>query len=179
MLTGASASTTGRWAARADATDSIRLGYRDEVVTFEFAALDYAAPERNRYAYKLEGFDPDWVPSRQLRRVTYTNLDAGNYRFRVNGANNDGLWNEAGLAIPVHVEAPPWATLVGLRRLRAAVRGRSCSGVARSQSARSTVRPSTRACWRTGSRSGRSSCERQLDLEKPTTSWPRPASPTR
>jgi len=86
----------------------IDLGYQDDVVTFEFAALDYAAPQRNRYAYKLEGFDPDWVDVGNVRRVTYTNLGAGNYRFRVRAANNDGLWNETGLDLPVRVEAPPW-----------------------------------------------------------------------
>jgi diguanylate cyclase (GGDEF)-like protein len=86
----------------------IDLGYRDDVVTFEFAALDYAAPQRNRYAYKLEGFDPDWVDVGNVRRVTYTNLGAGRYRLRVKAANNDGVWNETGLDLPVSMQAPPW-----------------------------------------------------------------------
>jgi diguanylate cyclase (GGDEF)-like protein len=86
----------------------IDLGYQDDVVTFEFAALDYAAPQRNRFAYKLEGFDPDWVEAGNERRVTYTNLGAGNYRFRVKAANNDGVWNEKGIDLPVRVDAPPW-----------------------------------------------------------------------
>jgi diguanylate cyclase (GGDEF)-like protein len=86
----------------------IDLDYRDDVVTFEFAALDYASPGRNRYAYKLEGFDPDWVDLGSVRRVTYTDLAPGNYRLRVRAANNDGVWNEAGLEVPVRVEAPPW-----------------------------------------------------------------------
>jgi diguanylate cyclase (GGDEF)-like protein len=86
----------------------IDLGYRDDVVTFEFAALDYAAPQRNRYAYKLEGFDPDWVDVGNVRRVTYTNLGSGRYRLRVKAANNDGLWNETGLDLPVSMQAPPW-----------------------------------------------------------------------
>ncbi|MET0551455.1 MAG: two-component regulator propeller domain-containing protein, partial [Vicinamibacteria bacterium] len=100
---------------RAAATDvplwqlsGIDLGYRDDVVTFEFAALDYASPGRNRYAYKLEGFDPDWVDLGSVRRVTYTDLAPGNYRLRVRAANNDGVWNETGLEVPVRVEAPPW-----------------------------------------------------------------------
>jgi diguanylate cyclase (GGDEF)-like protein len=87
---------------------SIDLGYQDDVVTFEFAALDYAAPHRNRYAYKLEGFDPDWVDVGNERRVTYTNLGAGNYRLRVKAANHDGVWNETGLDLPVRMEAAPW-----------------------------------------------------------------------
>jgi diguanylate cyclase (GGDEF)-like protein len=88
--------------------EAVELGYRDDVVSFEFAALDYAAPEKNRYAYRLEGFDPDWIELGHVRRVTYTDLGPGNYRLRVRAANNDGVWNETGLSLPVRVEAPPW-----------------------------------------------------------------------
>jgi diguanylate cyclase (GGDEF)-like protein len=88
--------------------DRIDLGHRDDVVTFEFAALDYAAPQRNRYAYRLEGFDPEWIEQGGVRRVTYTNLEPGSYRFRVRASNNDGVWNEAGLNLGLSVEAPPW-----------------------------------------------------------------------
>ena len=87
----------------------IALGYRDEIVTFEFAALDFASPEDNRYFYMLEGFDPGWVDAGSRRRVTYTNLDGGHYTFRVRAANSDGSRNEHGLAIPLDVEPPPWA----------------------------------------------------------------------
>jgi diguanylate cyclase (GGDEF)-like protein len=90
--------------------EPIDLGYKDDVVTFEFAALDYAAPEQNRYAYMLEGFDADWVDVGDIRRVTYTDLDGGDYVFRVKAANNDGVWNEAGLTVPVRVATPPWKT---------------------------------------------------------------------
>jgi diguanylate cyclase (GGDEF)-like protein len=86
----------------------VELGHRDDVVTFEFAALDFAAPRRNRYAYRLEGFDQDWIDLGNLRRVTYTNLPPGSYRFRVRAANNDGVWNQDGLSLPVRVESPPW-----------------------------------------------------------------------
>ena len=92
-----------------DSIDSIELGYRDDVVTFEFAALDYTAPQNNRYSYRLQGFDSDWVDAGNKRQVTYTNLDGGKYTFEVRAANSDGTWNEQGLVIPVRVEAPPWA----------------------------------------------------------------------
>jgi diguanylate cyclase (GGDEF)-like protein len=92
-----------------DSMQKVSLSHRDDVVTFEFAALDYTAPDENRYAYKLEGFDTDWVDGGRSRRVTYTNLAGGNYTFRVRGANSDGVWNETGLAIDLQVEAPPWA----------------------------------------------------------------------
>ncbi len=91
--------------------DSVELGYRDDVVTFEFAALDFIAPEKNQYAYRLEGFDQDWVQLGNRRRVTYTNLDAYDYIFQVRAANSDGVWNEQGLTIPVFVAPAPWETV--------------------------------------------------------------------
>lgn len=87
--------------------EELNLGYRD-VVTFEFAALDFAAPERNRYMYKLEGFDAGWIDLGTVHRVTYTNLDAGDYGLRVKAANNDGVWNEKGLTVRLHVIPPVW-----------------------------------------------------------------------
>ena len=93
-----------------DENEGIDLGYRDDVVSFEFAALDFAAPSKNQFAYKLEGFDQDWINLGNERRVTYTDLDAGNYLLRVKAANSAGVWNEAGYALPVRVAAPPWAT---------------------------------------------------------------------
>jgi len=86
------------------------LGYRDSVITFEFAALDFASPAHNHYRYKLDGFDEVWVDGGSKRSVTYTNLNGGHYTFRVRAANSDGVWNNAGLAISVNVEPPPWAT---------------------------------------------------------------------
>jgi diguanylate cyclase (GGDEF)-like protein len=94
----------------ADRTSRIGLGYRDKVLALEFAALDYTAPVRNAFAYKLEGFDPDWVPLRGRRGVTYTNLGPGHYTFRLRGANSDGRWNDEGLAVAVDVAAAPWAS---------------------------------------------------------------------
>ena len=89
---------------------SLDLGYRDTVVTFQFAALDFTGPAENRYAYRLEGFDADWVNSGNARQATYTHLDGGNYVFSVRAANNDGIWNEAPLSLRLHVSPPPWAT---------------------------------------------------------------------
>ncbi|MCH9651096.1 MAG: response regulator [Deltaproteobacteria bacterium] len=88
----------------------VTLTHQDRVVAFEFSALDYTAPEKNRYMHKLEGFDPDWVDAGTRRRATYTNLDAGQYLFRVKASNNDGLWNEDGLSIQVEALAAPWQT---------------------------------------------------------------------
>ena len=88
----------------------ISLTHKDSVVAFEFAALDYTAPEKNRYRYKLEGFDQDWIDAGRLRRATYTNLSPRSYTFRVKAANNDGVWNEEGLAVGVKMIPPPWRT---------------------------------------------------------------------
>ncbi|MDJ0698360.1 MAG: two-component regulator propeller domain-containing protein [Woeseiaceae bacterium] len=93
-----------------DKDDGIDVSWKDDVITFEFAALDYTASEMNRYQYKLEGFDQDWIDLGYRRRITYTDLDDGNYLLRVKAANSDGTWNEAGFALPVHVSAAPWDT---------------------------------------------------------------------
>jgi signal transduction histidine kinase/ligand-binding sensor domain-containing protein/DNA-binding response OmpR family regulator len=91
--------------------EKINLSYRDDVITFEFAALDYAAPEKNQYAYKLDGYNEDWISSGNLGSATYTNLPPGEYVFRVKGSNNDGVWNEDGLALAVAVAPPFWRTI--------------------------------------------------------------------
>ena len=93
-----------------DEANGIDVTYKDEGIAFEFAALDYAAPEQNRYMYKLEGFDSEWIDLGTRRRVTYTNLDAGHYLLRVRAANSDGIWNEVGYSIPVNVAPAPWNT---------------------------------------------------------------------
>ncbi|MBD3649087.1 MAG: histidine kinase, partial [Pseudomonadales bacterium] len=90
--------------------DSIEIEYNDSVIGFEFAAMDFTAPEKNQYQYKLEGFDQDWVDAGNSNQVTYTNLDPGNYTFRVRGSNNDGVWNEEGVSLGLQVLPPIWAT---------------------------------------------------------------------
>jgi signal transduction histidine kinase/ligand-binding sensor domain-containing protein/CheY-like chemotaxis protein len=89
-------------------TDKIDLSFRDDVVSFSFSALHYASPEKNRYAYIMEGFDSDWNQVGNWHHATYTNLPPGHYTFRVRGSNSDGVWNEAGAAIAVTVEPPFW-----------------------------------------------------------------------
>ena len=88
--------------------DSLTLSYRNNVFSFEFAALSYANAQKNRYRYKLEGFDTGWneVGSKQ-RLAIYTNLDPAKYVFRVQGSNSDGVWNEEGVSLPILI-TPPW-----------------------------------------------------------------------
>ncbi|HMS66217.1 MAG TPA: two-component regulator propeller domain-containing protein [Ignavibacteria bacterium] len=85
----------------------ITLSYNQSVFSFEFAALVFNNPQKNQYAYKMEGFDDEWVYCGTRRTATYTNLDPGEYIFRVKGSNNDGLWNEEGTSINVSI-SPPW-----------------------------------------------------------------------
>lgn len=91
-------------------TDEISLNHDDYVISFEFAALSFVSPQKNQYAYKLEGFDKDWIYSGHKRDVTYTNLDPGHYVFKVKGSNNDGLWNEKSTDIKIFIAPPFWKT---------------------------------------------------------------------
>lgn len=90
--------------------DGLRLRPGDDFFSFEFAALDFGNPERNQYAYRLDGFDDDWVYSGSRRYAAYTNLDPGRYEFRVKAANSDGIWNEAGITIPLQILPPFYRT---------------------------------------------------------------------
>ena len=91
--------------------NGITLTHREAVFGFEFAALHYAAPASNRYAYRLEGFDEDWVETDAGKRfASYTNLDPGRYVFRVRGSNKDGIWSEAPTALRITIEPPWWKT---------------------------------------------------------------------
>ncbi len=90
--------------------DRITLPYGDNFFSFEFAALDYTAPEKNRYAYRLEGFDRDWVYAGTRRYVSYTHLSGGDYVFHVTGSNSDGIWNQEGISLRVHIDPPFYQT---------------------------------------------------------------------
>jgi len=90
---------------------SITLRYDQSVFRFQFAALDFTAPQKNRYACKLDGFDRDWQYTDATRRfATYTHLDPGDYTFRVKASNNDGVWNEQGAALHIRILPPWWKT---------------------------------------------------------------------
>ena len=101
--------------------NSLSLSHRDNVFSLEFAALSYANPQKNRYRYKLENFDPGWNEVGSTQRVaTYTNLDPGKYIFHVQGSNSDGIWNAQGVSLTI-VIAPPWWRTNWFRTLVAAL----------------------------------------------------------
>ncbi len=87
--------------------DKITLSDEYKFFTIEYTAINYLNPEKNSYAYRLEGFEDRWNMVNEARQATYTNLNPGKYTFRVKAANSDGIWNEEGTAIEV-VILPPW-----------------------------------------------------------------------
>lgn len=91
-------------------TKKITLDYFQTMISFEFAALNFQNPERNSYKYKMEGFDQNWIEAGNRYTATYTNLNPGEYTFRVLGSNNDQVWNEEGASIDIEVLPPPWKT---------------------------------------------------------------------
>ena len=89
---------------------SIELPYNHNDLHFEYVGLHYGAPLKNSYKYILDGFDDKWIDAGNLRTATYTNLDPGEYIFRVKAANRDGIWNEKGASIKIIILPPWWRT---------------------------------------------------------------------
>ncbi len=89
---------------------AVTLEPGESVFSFGFAALSYTAQHKNRYAYRLVGFREAWTQLGTRRDVTFTNLDPGVYTLEVRASNNDGVWNQDGLALQVIVEPPFWRT---------------------------------------------------------------------
>lgn len=91
--------------------DKLTFTHLDDVISFEFTSLSYTSSDRNRYRYKLSGFEDEWNYVDSSRRfATYTTLPAGDYTFMVQGSNNDGLWDNKGSNIDVYILPPFWET---------------------------------------------------------------------
>lgn len=86
------------------------LSHKDKVFSFEFTALHYFAPEKNQYAYMMQGLEDDWNYVGTRRFVNYTAVRPGKYLFKVKGSNEDGVWNEDGTSLWVTIVPPFWAT---------------------------------------------------------------------
>jgi streptogramin lyase len=86
------------------------LSYQENFFSFDFVALNYLNSQKNQYAYRLEGFDKNWIYSGTRRYASYTNLDPGTYVFKVRGSNNNGIWNEQGASLKVSIHPPWWRT---------------------------------------------------------------------
>ncbi|HTJ50598.1 MAG TPA: two-component regulator propeller domain-containing protein [Cyclobacteriaceae bacterium] len=91
-------------------TKEIYLNYDHNFFTLHYAGINFTSSYKNQYAYRLEGFDPDWVNVGTQRFATFTNLDPATYVFHVKASNNDGLWNEEDTSLIIHVLPPWWKT---------------------------------------------------------------------
>jgi signal transduction histidine kinase/ligand-binding sensor domain-containing protein/DNA-binding response OmpR family regulator len=92
-------------------TEEIKLRYDENIFSIEFAALGYINTQKSKYAYRLEGFNKNWLyTDGSTRKVTYTNLDPGEYTFYVKASNDTGVWNEQPVAVKIIVLAPLWRT---------------------------------------------------------------------
>ncbi|MCD4710320.1 MAG: response regulator, partial [Bacteroidales bacterium] len=87
-------------------TEQITLSFRQSSFSFDFVALNYLNPEKNRYAYILEGYEDVWNQAGRIHTATYMNLPSGHYLFKVTGSNNDNIWNETGVSVGIKVLAP-------------------------------------------------------------------------
>jgi len=90
--------------------NELNVHYNENVLAFEFASLDFTLPEKNQYAYMLEGFDKTWTHTKTRRYVNYTNLDPGEYTFKVIASNNDDTWNFEGTQLHITIIPPFWKT---------------------------------------------------------------------
>lgn len=88
----------------------ITLSYYQNTISLDFAALSYEAPDKNRYAYMLKGFEKDWNYSENKNKASYTNLQPGEYTFLVKGSNNDGIWSNNPTALEIQILPPFWKT---------------------------------------------------------------------
>ena len=90
-------------------TKEIKLKYRQNVFSVEFSSMNYVLPEKTKYAYKLEGFNQDWlIADENVHKITYTNLAPGTYTLMVKAANSDGFWNESAASLKIVIEPPFW-----------------------------------------------------------------------
>lgn len=90
--------------------DSVFIDWENKYFSFEFAVLDYRNPSQNQYAYKLQNLNNEWVNTGTDRNISFSNLDAGEYIFKVKGRNSQGVWNEKGISIYVSIIPPFYMT---------------------------------------------------------------------
>lgn len=95
-------------------TQHVTLDYGQSVFTIEYMGINYTRPEKNQYAYYLEGLEEDWNFVGNNRSATYTNLSPGNYTFNLKAANNDGLWNDEIKTLSLTILAPWWKTKLAI-----------------------------------------------------------------
>jgi len=107
--------------------DEITLIHKDKMFSFSFAALNYRQSRKNQYAYRLTGFAEEWIDASETHTAQFTNIPPGRYTFHVKASNNDGVWNEKGASIKIHIQPPwqrtTWAWMVWIGLFVAAIYG--------------------------------------------------------
>jgi signal transduction histidine kinase/ligand-binding sensor domain-containing protein/DNA-binding NarL/FixJ family response regulator len=88
--------------------DRLRVNYQASIVSLDFSALDFTSPRRNRLEYRIAGLSDRWIDLGAQRRVTLTNLDAGDHLLEVRAANADSVWSDPPLRLTIHRDAAPW-----------------------------------------------------------------------
>ena len=83
------------------------IKFQNNSISFEYVAFNFRNTEQNKYKYKMEGYDKGWIEAENRRFVSYTNLPIGSYTFKVQGSNNDGIWNKEGASYKLTI-LPPW-----------------------------------------------------------------------
>jgi len=107
----------------------LTLDWQQNFFEFEYAALNYTRPEKNQYAYMLQGFDKDWYSAGTQRFGRYSNIPPGNYTLKIKGSNNDGRWNETGALLVVTVVPPFWQTWWFISLATLAIAGSVLGGI--------------------------------------------------
>ncbi|MFB2117606.1 two-component regulator propeller domain-containing protein [Parapedobacter sp. 2B3] len=107
-------------------TDTLVFSYNENVITFDFASLNYLWAKKNRYQFMLKGFDKTWRPITQNRSTTYTNLDPGTYTFTVMGSNNELIWGDTD-TITIIIQSP-WYASTGFRLAASALLALAITG---------------------------------------------------
>ncbi len=87
---------------------TIPYDYND--LRFDFVGLHFSEPSEIRYRYMLVNYDKNWIDAGTQRNASYTNLEPGEYVFRVTAANRDGVWNKKGVSLTILINSPWWQT---------------------------------------------------------------------
>ena len=144
---------------------TINLDYDQNEISFDFVALHFGNPSRNKYAYQLEGFDEGWINSGTQRTATYTNLPPGDYTFRVKASNADGVWNETGASVVLSI-SPPWYRTIWAYFLFASILALTVFGVDRFQRYRISIKEEERAALREAELRAEAENKRRADTEE-------------
>lgn len=94
-----------------DNQNILTLDHNQSVITIDYESISFTRPEKNQYAYRLEGFEKNWNFVGAKTNATYTNLEPGNYTFNLKASNNDNIWNEASTILKIQILPPWWQTI--------------------------------------------------------------------